>query len=156
MKQSRFSPEPRRVGVGMCRGSYRYRARVNEGETQIRQRLRGHAARRSRFGSPRLTALLRVESGAVNHKRVERLYADEGLQLPRRRQKKRRGGGLAPLESAVRPCLRWSMDFIHDSLLDGRNIRALTIVDDFSPDTSGQSNWTRLSAESGWSGCVIG
>ena len=63
--------------VGMCRGSYRYRARVNEGEILIRQRLREHAARRSRFGSPRLTALLRAEFGAVNHKRVERLYADE-------------------------------------------------------------------------------
>lgn len=133
--------------VGMCRGSYRYRARVNEGEILIRQRLREHAARRSRFGSPRLTALLRAEFGAVNHKRVERLYADEGLQLPRRHKKKRRGVRMAVLESAVRPCQRWSMDFIHDSLLDGRKIRALTIVDNFSRESPAIELDTSISGE---------
>lgn len=121
--------------IGMCRGSYRYRSRVNTTETLVRQRLREHAARRVRFGSPRLAVLLRSELGAINHKRVERLYADEGLQLPRRRKRKRRGNRVVPLETPTRPDQRWSMDFVHDSLIDGRKIKALTIVDNFSRES---------------------
>lgn len=121
--------------VEICRGSYRYQAREDKGEVLIRQRLRDHAVKRPRFGSPRLTVLLRQEFGAINHKRVERLYAGEGLQLPRRRKKKRRGIRVAPLETPTRAGQRWSMDFVHDSLTDGRRIRALTIVDDFSRES---------------------
>jgi putative transposase len=68
--------------------------------------------------TPRLTALLRREFGPVNHKRVERIYREEALQLPRR--------------LTTRPGERWSMDFMSDSLADGRRYRLLCIVDDFS------------------------
>ena len=77
--------------------------------------------------------LLRRELGTINHKRVERLYAEEGLQLPKRRKKLRRSfSRVMPVETPTRPLQRWSMDFIHDSLRDGRRFRALTMVDDFS------------------------
>ena len=55
---------------------------------------------RPRFGSPRLGVLLRRELGVINHKRVERLYAEEGLQLPKRRKKLRRSfSRVMPVES---------------------------------------------------------
>ena len=76
--------------VGIWRGTCRYRAKGDEDEDLIRQRLRDLAAARPRFGSPRLGVLLRQELGVINHKRVERLYAEEGLQLPKRRKKLRR------------------------------------------------------------------
>lgn len=99
----------------------------------IRQRLRDLAAGRPRFGSPRLGVLLRQELGVINHKRVERLYAQEGLQLPKRRKKLRRSWSrVMPVAVPTRPLERWSLDFIHDSLRDGRRFRALRVVDDFS------------------------
>jgi len=119
--------------VGIWRGTYRYQTRGNGDEGLIRQRLRDLAAARPRFGSPRLGVLLRRELGVINHKRVERLYAEEGLQLPKRRKKLRRSfGRVMPAAVPTRPMQRWSMDFVHDSLRDGRRFRTLTIVDQFS------------------------
>jgi len=119
--------------VGIWRGTCRYQARDNGEEELIRQRLRDLAAERPRFGSPRLGVLLRQELGIINHKRVERFYAQERLQLPKRRKKLRRSGNrVMPVGAPTGPLQRWSLDFIHDSLRDGRRFRALTVVDDFT------------------------
>jgi putative transposase len=119
--------------IGVWRGTCRYQAKDNQEEALLRQRLRDLAEARPRFGSPRLGALLRRELGVINHKRVERLYAQEGLQLPKRRKKLRRSWSrVMPVEAPTIPLQRWSLDFIHDSLWDGRWFRALTLVDDFS------------------------
>jgi putative transposase len=119
--------------VGIWRGTYRYRVKGNGEDDLIRQKLRDLAAARPRFGSPRLGVLLRQELGVINHKRVERLYAEEGLQLPKRRKKLRRSfSRVVPLETPTGPRQRWSVDFVQDSLRDGRRFRALTMVDDFS------------------------
>ncbi len=119
--------------MGIWRGTFRYQTKGKEGEVLIRQRLGELATARPRFGSPRLGVLLRQELGVINHKRVERLYAEEGLQLPRRRKKLRRiFSRVVPVEAPAGPMQRWSMDFVHDSLRDGRRFRALTVVDDFS------------------------
>ena len=119
--------------VGIWRGTCRYQARVSREEEMIRQRLRDLAAGRPRFGSPRLGVLLGQELGVINHKRVERLYAQAGLQLPKRRKKLRRSWSrVMPVAVPTRPLERWSLDFIHDSLRDGRRFWALTVVDDFS------------------------
>ena len=100
-------------------------------EAPLRARLRELARERPRFGAPRLTVLVRREFGRVNHKRVERIYREEGLQLPRKR-KKRRAQVRVPLSTPSRPHERWSMDFMSDSLIDGRRIRLLCILDDYS------------------------
>ncbi|MFP5212287.1 MAG: IS3 family transposase, partial [Acidobacteriota bacterium] len=100
-------------------------------ESTARERLRSLAVERPRYGSPRLTVLLRREFGSVNHKRVERLYREEGLQLPRRR-KRARSERKSPLGAPEGPNQRWSMDFKSDSLSDGRRFRTLNIVDDFT------------------------
>ena len=102
--------------VGIWRGTCRYRVKGNREDDLIRQKPRDLASARPRFGSPRLGVLLRWELGVINHKRVERLYAEEGLQLPKRRKKLRRSfSRVKPVETPTRPLQRWSMDFIHDS-----------------------------------------
>ena len=91
------------------------------------------AKSRVRYGSFRIYILLRREGWRVNHKRVHRLYRDEGLSL--RLKRPRRHVSAAHRErqpAALRPNERWSMDFVSDALFDGRRLRALTVVDAFT------------------------
>jgi len=117
--------------LGMTRSSYRYTVRRQQ-PAGLRERLRELAQERHRFGYRRLTVLLRREGWAVNHKRVYRLYREEGLGV--RRRKRQRIGAVRrqPLAIPTRPNQRWSMDFITDALSDGRKFRTLNIVDDFN------------------------
>lgn len=118
--------------AGLGRETYRYKP-ISKNDGCVRERLRALAVKRPRFGVPRLTVLLRQELGNVNHKRVERIYREEGLQLPRKRGKKRGINNRAvSLLVPGEPNERWSMDFMSDSLCDGRRFRLLTVVDDFT------------------------
>jgi len=77
--------------------------------------------------------MLRREGWAINRKRVRRLYRLEGLQVRmrvRRRKHMALHRGPAPIPSG--PTERWSMDFVHDALADGRPFRVLTVVDQWS------------------------
>ena len=119
--------------MGLSRTGWYRPPQVSTQNQQIRNRMRELARERSSFGSPRLTILLRREFGAVNHKRVERIYAEEALQLPRRPKRRRRGVSRPlPRVEAVAPRQRGSMDFMHDVLADGRRFRLFNLVDDFS------------------------
>ncbi|MGH7849143.1 MAG: IS3 family transposase [Thermodesulfobacteriota bacterium] len=121
--------------AGLSRATYGYKPTVKDNGF-VRERLRVLAAQRPRFGAPRLTVLLRQELGLVNHKRVERIYREEGLQLPRKRGKKRGVNNRAVALSAPgKPNERWSMDFMSDSLCGGRRFRVLTVVDDFTRES---------------------
>ena len=97
-----------------------------------RGRLRELAQERRRFGYRRLTVLLRREGWAVNHKRVYRMYREEGLGVRRRKRKRMGAVERQALAIPVRPNERWSMDFISDALSEGRKFRSLNIVDDFN------------------------
>ena len=68
----------------------------------------------------------------LNHKKLRRLYAEERLQVRRRGGRKRALGTRAPLSLPHGPNQRWSLDFLHDQLGDGRRFRILAIVDDFT------------------------
>lgn len=85
-----------------------------------------------RFGYRRLHVLLRRSGLGINHKRVQRLYREEGLALRRRKRRKHTCTIRVPLTVAQRPNQRWSMDFVSDVLANGRRIRALTVVDDYT------------------------
>jgi putative transposase len=146
MKQSGRSERRACQLAGISRSVYRYQP-IPKHEEPMRARLRELARERPRFGSPRLTVLLRREFGLVNHKRVERLYREEGLQLPRRRKKRRRGVQRVPLESPAHPNERWSMDFMSDSLYNGRRFRVLSVLDDFSRQCLALEVDTSLSGE---------
>ena len=76
--------------------------------------------------------MLRREGWRVNHKRIYRLYRDEGLAVRRKHRKKLAGRGrvISPAPTAANE--RWSMDFVVDTCSNGRNFRTLNIVDDFT------------------------
>lgn len=117
--------------VGIARSVARYRSRAVE-PPGLRERLCALAAERRRYGYRRLWVLLRREQFLVNHKRVYRLYREEGLMVQRRKRKRMCGAGRVPTTSACQRNQRWSMDFVADSLASGRRIRVLTVVDDFT------------------------
>jgi putative transposase len=114
--------------VGMQRSTYRYRSSAKD-QTALRMRLRDRAAARVRYGYRRLHVLLQREGWRVNHKRVYRLYRLEGLGLRLKRTRKRVSAVRVVPPRAQKPNERWRMDFMTDSLYDGRRFRLLTIVD---------------------------
>ena len=120
--------------VGLWRSTQQYRPHRPD-DRALRDRLRELAEQRRRFGAPRLHVLLRREGWAVNHKRTERLYCEEGLALRRKRHRKRAAGVRVTLPRPTRPNERWAMDFLHDRLADGRRFRVLTMVDAYSRES---------------------
>jgi putative transposase len=118
--------------VGMARTSCRYERQRQGREEKLKAQLHTLAGERRRFGYRRLTVLLRREGWAVNHKRVYRLYQQEGLQVRRRKRKRIGAVERQPLAIPTRQNERWSMDFVADALTDGRRFRSLNIVDDFN------------------------
>ena len=129
--------------VGLWRSTWQYRAHRPDDQA-LRGRLRELAEQRRRFGAPRLHVLLRREGWRVNHKRTERLYREEGLALRRKRHRKRAAGIRVTLPMPTRPNERWSMDFLHDRLADGRRFRVLTMVDDYSREAPAMTVDTSL------------
>ena len=116
--------------LGLGRSTHRYRARKAERDSELRTRLKELAARRMRFGYRRLTAMLVREGMPANHKRVYRLYREEGLAMRIRQRRRIRWNGAVTSPAATRPNERWSMDFVSDCVSSGKVIRMLTIVDD--------------------------
>ena len=119
--------------IGLPRASWSSKAHGRD-DTVLRQRLRELAQVRTRYGCQRLHTLLRRGGWLDSHKRVHRLYCLEGLNYRSKRPKRNRATAhrLERLPTG-RLHQRWSMDFVADNLFDGRKIRALTIVDNFSP-----------------------
>ena len=131
--QQRYQVSERRAGrlLSVSNSSLRYRSRRPAAE-ELRQRLRELAAARPRYGYQRLCVLLRREGWPVNHKRIYRLYREEGLKLRQRRRRCRASVERVPLPAPTRPDERYSMDFMRDTLADGRVFRTLNIVDDYT------------------------
>ena len=131
--QARFGLSQRRACrlVGAGRSTVRYRSRPRE-DSVVRRRLRELAAARPRFGYRRLHILLRRDGITVNHKRIERLYREEGLAVRRQVRKSParilRGRPLAP----ERANQQWALDFLEDALAAGRTIRLLSVIDIFT------------------------
>jgi putative transposase len=116
--------------MGLGRSTHRYRAQKAERDNELRTRLKELAARRMRFGYRRLTAMLLREGMPANHKRVYRLYREEGLAMRIRQRRRIRWNGVGINPAATRANERWSMDFVSDCVSTGKVIRMLTIVDD--------------------------
>jgi putative transposase len=132
--------------VGVARSSYRYRSQAAD-QTPLRLRLRDLAATRVRYGYRRLHVLLRREGWRVNHKRVYRLYREEGLGIRVKRRKKLASAPRVLPPPATQPLERWSLDFLSDSLVDGRRFRVLTIVDNVSRVSPAIAVGTSLTGE---------
>lgn len=97
--------------------------------------MRDIAEAKRRYGCPRIYGMLRREGWTVNHKKVERLYRQEGLSLRIRKRKKRAAMVRVPLPKPERAGQVYAMDFVHDRLANGRRIKCLTIVDPLAKES---------------------
>jgi putative transposase len=102
-------------------------------DTAVRSRIKEIAAVRIRYGHERIYKVLRREGWCDNHKRVRRIYREEGLNLRLKRPRRSKACKWRmdrPVPTNLHEC--WAIDFVHDQLFDGRKFRALTVVDIFS------------------------
>jgi len=93
------------------------------------------ACQYGRYGYRPITALLRGEGWRVNHKHVERVWREEGLKVPQKQRKRRRlwlNKGSCVRLRATHPNHVWSYDFVSDRTSDGRPIRMLNVIDEFT------------------------
>ena len=115
--------------VGMSPSAFRYLPAINR-NAALKERLIALAQRHRRYGAGMIYLKLRQAGEMVNHKRVDRLYAEAGLQVRRRKRKKIPIADRHPLERPLGANQVWSMDFVFDRTAEGRSIKSLTIVDD--------------------------
>lgn len=94
--------------------------------------MRAIAAERRRFGYRRIGIMLAREGLTMNHKKLRRLYREEGLAVKRRRGRKRACGMRAPIPVPSGPLKRWSLDFLSDVFGHGRRFRILAVIDDYT------------------------
>jgi len=128
-----------------------YRRSQARDQSALRLRIRELAYARPRFGYLRIWVLLRRAGWPINRKRVRQLYRLEGLQARMRvRRRKHTARHRRPAPVPARPRERWSMDFVHDALADGRPFRVLTVIDQWSRQSSG------LEVASSMSGLTVG
>ncbi len=119
---------------GVSRSTVQYRS-VRPPDRQLRARLKELAEERRRWGYRMLHVLLEREGHELNHKRLYRLYREEGLQVRRRRRRKRAARPRRAIETPSASNKRWSMDFVHDQLASGRRLRCFTVIDDFTRES---------------------
>ena len=122
--------------LGQPRSTQRYRSRRREDEPRLLGEMRSLARQRPRFGAERIHELLVVRDWRVNHKRVHRLWKQENMQVPRRQHRRRRLPGCSE-NSCVRHRAEhkdhvWSYDFLSDRTEDGRQLRLLSVIDEYT------------------------
>ncbi len=133
--------------AGQPRNTQRYQG-CAKNDGALRKRLHELSAQWPRYGTPRLTQLLRKELGTVNHKRIERIYREEGLTLPRKRKNKRRGTSTrGPLASPTGPDQRWAVDFVSDCFEGGGRFRTFAVIDVYTRECLALEVDTSLSGE---------
>jgi transposase InsO family protein len=121
--------------MGLARSTNRYEVRRQHADVDLLKRIQEITAKHPRYGCRRVTTVIRRSGWLVNRKRVHRLWKREGLRVPTRQRKKRRLGhgenGIMRLK-AERPNHVWSYDFVWDQTEDGRMLKILPVVDEFS------------------------
>lgn len=121
--------------VGQSRSTQRHQPRTREDEEALREAIIKLACRFGRYGYRRVTALLRGAGWKVNHKRVQRIWRQEGLKVPSKQPKRSRlwlnDGSCARLRPTHRNHV-WSYDFVMDRTHDGRAIKIMTVIDEYT------------------------
>jgi putative transposase len=131
--------------VGLHPKTYRY-ASKRTGDEGLRVKLRELASQRRRFGYRRLGLMLERQGIKLSPKKLYRLYKEERLTVRKRGGRKRALGTRAPMVIPQDRNLRWSLDFVMDTLVNGRRFRILTLVDDFTRECLGLVADTSLTA----------
>ena len=136
--------------LGQARATQRKVPRATEHEKRLVARIIELATRFGRYGYRRITALLRREGWRVNHKRVERIWRQEGLKVPKKQPKRDRlwlnGGSCVRLRPEHRNHV-WSYDFVFDRTHDGRPLRMLTVIDEYTRECLAIDVGRRLNSE---------
>ena len=120
--------------VGAHRTSVRYVSKKAE-EAPLKEKITRIAHDKRRYGYRRIHAVLKREGAHMNHKKVFRIYQELGLKVLKRGGRKRALSHRVIAMPLTRINQEWSLDFVHDVLADGRRIRILTVVDDFSRES---------------------
>jgi putative transposase len=117
------------------RSTQRRKPKPLEDESRLTREILDLACRFGRYGYRRVTAILRREGWRVNHKRVERIWKREGLKVPKKQPKRGRlwltDGNCLRMRPEYRNHV-WTYDFVADRTKDGRALKMLTLVDEFS------------------------
>lgn len=124
--------------LGQCRATQRYSPRQEEDEERLRNDVIRLSSKYGRYGYKRITALLNQDGWRVNHKRVARIWREEGLKVPSKQSKKSRlwfGDGSCVRRRPEYPNHVWSYDFVYDRTHDSRSFRVLTLIDEFSKES---------------------
>ena len=133
MRQGVPISERRACGlVGLARTTFRRTLADSEQNEALKVRIVDLAHARRRFGYRRIHDLLRREGVRANHKRIYRLYKEAALGVRKRRRRKLVMLDRQALYVPTRPNEVWSIDFVMDALANGRRLKCLTIVDDFT------------------------
>jgi len=117
--------------LNLSRSVYRYQAMPSDDE-ELREQLLSLASRKPRWGYQKMVAYLKNQGRSWNHKRVRRVYRLLGLNLRVKPKKRLPVRNPQPLVAPAEANICWSLDFMHDSLVNGRTIRTLNIIDDFN------------------------
>ena len=137
--------------LGIPRSTYHYCSVVSYDEEPLITRIIELATQYGRYGYRRVTALLQIESWRVNHKRVERIWRQEGLKVPQRQPKRRRlwlnDGSCIRLRPQY-PDHVWSYDFLLHHTHNGRKFRILTILDEYTRQSLAIDIGRRMNHES--------
>lgn len=115
--------------MDMSASAWRYKPKPDR-NVELRTRIIELAQKHHRYGAGMIYLKLRQEGLSVNHKRVERLYEQERLQVKQRKRKKVPVTERQPLLRSERANQVWSMDFVFDRTAEGRAVKCLTIIDD--------------------------
>jgi len=130
MKQQSVSERRSCQLIGIWRSSYRYQPVVRD-DGALATKLHKIAAEEATAGYRTAWAYLRQDGLLVNHKRVQRVWKEEGLTQTVKKGRKRATGGSVPLQ-ATHANHVWTYDFIHDRTEDGRPLRFLTVEDEYT------------------------
>lgn len=145
----RYGASQRQVcaALKLSRSVYGYRSQARDAKPLV-HRIKEITATRVHYGYRRVHVLLRREGWQDNHKRVYRLYRNEGLSLRHKRPRRNRAARLRQPKQLVYAINEiWSMDFVADALFDGRRLRALTIVDNYTRECLAIDVGQRLTGE---------
>ena len=133
--QEEFKMSERRAcnAIDLHRSTYRYQP-VLKDERMLMQKIREIANKRPSYGYRRIHFKLEQLGFKMNIKKLRRIYHEEGLILRRKRKPRRiiGQGPKLPLHHVKKPHDLWAMDFMYDTLMDGRRMRVLTIIDHHS------------------------
>lgn len=136
--------------VGQCRATQQYVPTQIDDEDRLRSRIIALAHEYGRYGYRRITALLHQEGWQVNHKRVERIWRQEGLKVPQKQPKRGRlwlADGSCIRRRAEYPNHVWSYDFVMDRTQDGRPLKLLTVVDEYTRECLAIAIQRRLTSQ---------